>query len=104
MKTSEDFNFELNSLKGEVISEIRFYVRSQPEETLDISRSPRITTVAYNDQESETIDELKMIDDKVIAFASLYNNETEYDIEGDFDISMCIEILRSVEKHLQMNR
>ena len=101
MKTFEKFKTELNVLKKSVIDEIYFHVSNQPDQSLDICRSPRIATVVYNDQDSEYIDELKIVGNQFIAVARLYDNEVEYDIQGDFDISTLVEILRVVEIHLQ---
>jgi hypothetical protein len=92
-----------DDLRGDIITEIWMILREQPDETMDISETkdcPAIITNYIDDQESETIHELCIEGNKVMATAGIYEDDTEYDLE-EFEAPMLIQIFESVEKHLE---
>jgi cellulase/cellobiase CelA1 len=97
---------EYDDLKDSIISDMWFLIKYRENATLNIMEEkgiPAIVTQTFDEQESETIDMVKVEENKVIAYASCggYDMEMEYDLE-DFEVPTLIVILDSVEKHIAL--
>lgn len=105
MRTAELHKKDYEAVKASIISDIWFHIKDRDGKTIEIMERkgiPAIVTVTIDDQDSETIDELIVKGDKVIAVASsFYDDVVEYDLE-EFEASFLISILDSVEKHLEL--
>jgi hypothetical protein len=98
-----DYKKDYINLKDDIITEIWMILREQPNETMDLSElkdCPTIITNYIDYQESETIHELFVKGNKVMATAGIYNDDTEYDLE-EFEVPMLIAIFQAVELHLE---
>lgn len=107
MRTAELHKKDYEALKSHIISDIWFSIKDRRNMSLNIMEEkgiPAIVTVVIDDQESETIDELVVEGNSVIAFASC----SGYGIESDgynldsFEVPMLVAILDSVEKHIEL--
>lgn len=108
MKTmAENWKKKYDTFKDGIITDIWFYLKDRDGAALEIMERkgiPAIVTNTIDDQESETIDELIVRKDKVIAIASSpYDDVVEYDLEK-FEIPFLIAILDSVEKHIAFEK
>lgn len=105
MKTAKKFQNEYDELKADIITYIWFCIKDRNDSSLDIMETkgiPAIVTQSFDDQVSETIDELIVKEAKVIAIASsLYDDVKEYNLD-DFEVPFLIQIFDSVEKHLML--
>jgi len=103
MRKAELHAKDYEALKSSILSDIWFSIKDRDGATLEVMERkgiPAIVTITHDDQISETIDELIVRKDKVIAIASsLYDDVVEYDLDN-FEAPMLIKILESVEKHL----
>lgn len=99
------WQYQYDELKSSVITDIWSRVKDRPDQTLDLMEErgiPAIVTGNFDDQESETIDELVVKDGKVIANASSsYGGEQEFNLD-DWEVPFLIAILDSVEKHIAL--
>jgi hypothetical protein len=106
MRSAELHKKDYEALKASIISDIWFQIKDRENKTLEIMEEkgiPAIVTQTFDEQESETIDQLEVRGSKVIAHASCggYDIENKYDIET-FEAPMLLDILESVEKHLEL--
>ena len=104
MRTAELHMKDYEAVKASIISDIWFHIKDRDGKTIEIMERkgiPAIVTVTIDDQDSETIDELIVKGNKVIAVASNYDDVVEYDLE-EFEASFLISILDSVEKHIEL--
>ena len=104
MRTAELHRKDYEAVKASIISDIWFSIKDRENNTLEITERigiPAIVTNVIDDQESETIDSLIAESDKVIAIASTYDNIVSYDLE-EFEVPFLLDILESVEKHLEL--
>ena len=105
MRSSELHKKDYEAMKASVISDMWFLIKDRDGSALDIMEEtgiPAIVTGNFDDQESETIDELIVRKDKVIAVASsAYDDVNEYDLE-EWEVPFLIAILDSVEKHIAL--
>jgi hypothetical protein len=105
MKTVERFQAEYDALKANIISDIWFYIKDRDGKALEVIETkgiPALVTGNFDDQFSETIDELIVKKNKVFAVASsIYDDVNEYDIET-FEIPFLIAIYDSVVKHIEL--
>lgn len=105
MRTPEKFQNEYDALKSNIITDIWFNIKDHDGSALDIMETkgiPAIVTGNFDDQFSETIDELIVRGSRVIAIASSpYDDVNEYDLEV-FEVPFLIAIYDSVIKHLQL--
>jgi hypothetical protein len=97
-----------DDLKTTIITDIYFLIKVNccNDMTLNIMEKPgipSIVTQTFDEQESETIDEIVIEGNNIIARASCggYDIESEYNLDK-FEIPMLIEILDSVEKHIDL--
>jgi hypothetical protein len=100
------FKGDYSKLKYSITSTIWQLVKEEPNKTLNLMEEkgiPAIVTQTFDEQESEVIDELRAEDSKIIAYASCggYDIENEYDLDK-FEVPFLIDILESVEKHLEL--
>lgn len=98
-----DYKKDYINLKGNIITEIWMILREQPNKTMDLSESkdcPSIVTNYIDDQQSETIYDLFVEGNKVMATAGIYDDYTEYDLE-EFEVPTLIAIFQAVELHLE---
>lgn len=104
MRKAELHKKDYEALKNHILSDIWFHIKDRPDATLDMTETagiPAIVTGNFDDQESETIEELVARNDKVFANAfSYYDDEKEYDLE-EWEVPFLIAILDSVEKHIE---
>lgn len=105
MRAAELHKKDYEALKASIISDIWFSIKDRDGAALDIRETkgiPAIVTGNFDDQFSETIEELIVRKDKVIAIASsVYDDINEYDLE-EWEAPFLIAILDSVEKHLKL--
>ncbi len=105
MRRAELHKKDYEALKSHILSDIWFSIKDRDGQALDIGETkgiPAIVTGNFDDQESETIDELFVKKDKVIAIASsTYDDVNEYDL-NEFEIPFLIAIYESVEKHIEL--
>ena len=105
MRSAELHMKVYEAVKASIINDIWFHIKDRDGNTLDISERkgiPAIVTNAIDDQESDTIDELTVRGNKVIAIASSYFDDVqEYDLD-EFEVPFLVAILDSVEKHLEL--
>jgi len=106
MRNAKLYKKEYDDLKDSIISDMWFLIKHRENATLNIMEEkgiPAIVTQTFDEQESETIDMVKVEENKVIAYASCggYDMEMEYDLE-DFEVPTLIVILDSVEKHIAL--
>ena len=105
MRRAELHKKDYEALKSNIISDIWFSIKDRDGSTLDVRETkgiPAIVTGNFDDQFSETIEELIARKDKVIAIASsVYDDVNEYDLE-EWEAPFLIVILDSVEKHLKL--
>lgn len=103
MRSAELHKKDYEALKASIISDIWFLIKDRDGAALEIMEKkgiPAIVTITHDDQVSETIDELVVRKDKVIAIASSqYDDVVEYDLDK-FEVPILLVILESVEKHL----
>ncbi len=92
-------------MKSQIITDIWFLIKDRDGAALDISETkgiPAIVVSAIDDQMSETINELIVRKDKVIAVASSYYDDVQlYDLD-EWEAPFLIAILDSVEKHIEL--
>jgi len=101
MTRADHFKTAYASLKETIIGEIRDIVRHQDDQILELletRRTPALVTQAIDDQESETIHELFMVENVVFASAGVYEDDVQYDLD-EFEVPFLIAILDSAEKH-----
>lgn len=104
MGHAETHRREYKMMKENLLTDIWYYIKNRDDKALNImetKRIPAIVTNVIDDQESETIDELIVKNDKVIVVASNYDEIQEYNLE-EFEVPFLIAILDSVEKHLEL--
>lgn len=105
MRRAELHQKDYEALKASVISDMWFLIKDRDGQALEIMEEkgiPAIVTNVIDDQMSETIDELIVKKDKVIAIASSpYDDVVEYNLD-EFEVPMLIAIYDSVEKHLEL--
>lgn len=98
---------EYKDMKDNLITDIWFFIKNRDGASLEMGERkgiPALVVSTIDDQESEVIDELVVKDSKVIAIASsYYDNVNEYDLE-EFEVPFLIDILDSVEKHLEFEK
>ena len=104
-KTAEVWKDSYETMKSQIITDIWFLIKDRDGAALDISETNGIFAIVtgnFDDQESETIDELIVRKDKVIAVASSYYDDVqEYDLD-EWEVPFLIAILDSVEKHIEL--
>ncbi len=103
MRTAENRRKDYEALKSNIISDIWFLIKDRDGASLEMYETrgvPALVTQTFDDQMSETIDELIVRQNKVIAIASsAFDDVNEYDLE-EFEVPFLICILESIEKHL----
>lgn len=104
MRKAELHKKDYEAIKASIISDIWFSIKDRDGSALDIMETrgiPALVTQSFDDQSSETIDELIVRKDKVIAIASsCFDDVNEYDLD-EFEVPFLILILDSVEKHIE---
>lgn len=105
MKKAEDYKKRYEELKAWLMGDLWFIIKERPGQMVDITETPGIPALVtgnFDDQESETIDEIIVRDNKVIAIASsYYAPEQEYNLE-EWEVPFLVAILESVEKHIEL--
>jgi hypothetical protein len=109
MRRAELHKKDYEALKAHIVGDIWFYLKEQPDQTLDMSEEkgiPALVINSWDDNEvCETLDELRINDKNgVTAIGNCMEyciEEEEYDIEK-FEVPFLTEILDSVEKHVQL--
>lgn len=103
MTRADHFKNAYASLKESIIYEIRNIVRHQDDRVLELmetKRTPALVTMVIDDQESETIHEIFIKGNDVIATAGVYEDDVEYNL-NDLEIPLLIEILNSATIHAE---
>lgn len=103
MTRADHFRESYASLKETIIGEIKDIVRHQDDQRIEMyetKRCPALVTTVIDDQESEVINEIILLEDNVIASAGVYEDDTYYNLK-EFELPFLVEILDSVEKHLE---
>ena len=103
MTRADHFRKSYASLKETIIGEIKDIVRYQDDQRIEMyetKRCPALVTTVIDDQESEVINELILVENNVVASAGVYEDDTYYKIQ-EFEVPFLIQILDSVEKHLK---
>lgn len=101
MTRADHFKTAYASLKESIIGEIRDIVRHQDDQFLELTETrkiPAIVTMVIDDQESETIRDLFIKGNVVMASAGVYDDDTEYNL-NEFEVPFLIKILDSAIKH-----
>jgi hypothetical protein len=96
-----DYKKNYDDLKANIITEIWMILREQPNETMGLFETkdcPAVTNMI--DNEPETLHDLYVKGNKVMATAGIYEDDFDYDLE-EFEAPMLIKIFESVEKHLE---
>jgi hypothetical protein len=105
MKRAELYKMQYDLFKESIITDIWLNLKSKDGEALDIMETKGIPAIVVNeidDQMSETIDELIVRKNKVIAITTTnYDDVEEYNL-NEFEVPMLIAILNSVEKHIEL--
>lgn len=105
MREAELHQKDYEAIKAHIISDIWFWIKDRDGSTLDVGERrdiPALVTKYFDEMESETIDELMVREDKVIAIASsTFDDVNEYDLE-EFEVPFLIEVLQSVEDHIEL--
>ena len=105
MRRAELHLKDYEALKASIISDMWFLIKDRDGKTLPLMETkgiPAIVTGNFDDQFSETIEELIVKENKVIAVASsIYDDVNEYDLE-EWEVPFLIAIYDSVEKHLAL--
>lgn len=105
MRKAELHQKDYEAIKAHIISDIWFWIKDRDGSTLDVGERrdiPALVTKYFDEMESETIDELMVREDKVIAIASsTFDDVNEYELE-EFEVPFLIEVLQSVEDHIEL--
>lgn len=105
MRTAELHMKDYEAVKASIISDIWFHIKDRDGQTLEIMERKGIPAIATSDpdcEDPETIDNLIVRNNKVIAVASsCFGDVNEYDIE-EFEVPFLVAILDTVEKHLEL--
>jgi hypothetical protein len=97
MTRADHFKASYAALKESIIGEIKDIVRHQDDrvmELMETKRTPALVTQVIDDQESETIHEIFIKGNDVIASAGIYEDDVEYNL-NDLEVPLLIEILNS---------
>lgn len=105
MKSPEKFRKEYDTLKANIIGDMQFHIEDRDGLALDMGETkgiPAIVIGYFDDQFSETIDELIVKKHKVIAIASgPFDDVNEYDLD-EYEVPFLIAIYESMVKHIEL--